>query len=166
MPRLLTIYLDIETTWHGEPTVVGFRSTASGVVQLVGGEITKRRLLRELPRDGVLYTFNGHCFDLPRLRTHLGVDLHQRFSSVDLRYACGYAGMSGGQKHIEQRIGFGRRLPEVDGRMAIKLWKMYEKLGDEAALDTLLRYNAEDLSGLRAIKGYLQRNARDCLRQS
>ena len=51
MPRPLETYLDIETTWDGELTVVGFRSSATGVVQLVGRDITAARLRAQLQEE-------------------------------------------------------------------------------------------------------------------
>lgn len=166
MAALPAVYLDIETTWEGTPTVVGFRSQETGLVQLVGAEITKSRLQRELPKSGRLYTFNGHSFDLPRLKTVVGIDLHTRFQSRDLRTACRAAGLTGGQKPIEREIGFSRRLGGVDGKEAINLWRRFEYRGDENALQTLLRYNREDLDGLRAIKSHLYRFARRCLSEA
>jgi uncharacterized protein len=159
MPRQVEVYLDIETTWSGRPTVVGFRSSVTGTIQLVGDEITRRRLSSVLPRTGVMYTFNGHCFDLPKIRQHLGLDLRERFSSYDLRFTCKGAGLTGGQKYIEQCIGFSRRLPDVNGKEAITLWNRYTRHDDASALRTLLRYNAEDLAGMVAIKRHVTRGA-------
>ncbi len=41
-------------------------------------------------------------------------------------------------------------LQDVDGFMAVKLWQEYRQ-GNRAALDTLIRYNLEDVVGLQAI---------------
>lgn len=150
------VYLDIETDWHRSPTVVGFRSRETGVVQLIGEEISRRRLLRELPRRGRLVTFNGHTFDLPVLRDHLGCDLRERFEHTDLLYICRNVGLSGGQKVIEERIRFQRSLPDLDGRDALWLWRRHQR-GDIEALPTLLRYNREDLQGMIATRMYLSR---------
>jgi hypothetical protein len=77
MARPLEVYLDIETDWNRNLTVVGFTSSDSGTVQRVGEEITLGRLTRWLPRNGRMYTYNGHCFDLPCIRAQLGIDLRK-----------------------------------------------------------------------------------------
>ena len=58
-------------------------------------------------------------------------------------------GQRGGLKQLERSIGFGRRgaLAILDGRHAPWLWDM-AKQGNEKALDTLIRYNAEDVASL------------------
>src|SRR5262245_16498813 len=152
------IYLDVETDWGRRLTVVGFHSAATGLVQLVGPEITAARLAGALPGAGTLFTYNGHSFDLACLRKQLGLDLRGRFRSVDLRWACWRQGLRGGQKAIEARLGKQRRLPGLDGRDAPVLWGRFQR-GDRAALATLLRYNAEDLEGMRFIRDHLAARA-------
>jgi uncharacterized protein len=154
MAKPIEVYLDVETNWGRELTVVGFQSSATGVIQLVGSEITTRRLRKELPREGRLFTYNGHCFDICCIRKQLGIDLHHQFESFDLRWICQRIGLRGGQKLIEQRIGHERKYAEMDGLDAIRLWSDYED-GDQGALALLLCYNAEDLTGLMKIKRHL-----------
>ena len=154
MGRVTEVFLDIETDWSRSITVIGFASSLTGVVQLTGTEITRTRLLKILPSQGRLFTFNGHCFDLPCIRSQLGIDLRERFDSHDLRFICARAGLSGGQKAVETRIGVRRELAGMDGRDALRLWAEYQR-GDPGALRTLLRYNAEDLEGLRTIRRYV-----------
>jgi len=155
MVRPEEIFLDIETNWDREITVVGFSSRMTGLVQLVGAEITRRRLLKELPRKGHLYTYNGHSFDCVCIRHQLGIDLRESFDSRDLRWICQRLGMMGGQKAIEDHIGVKRALANMDGRDAIRLWQQYRR-GKQDALETLLSYNAEDVAGLTAIKKHLE----------
>ena len=150
------IYLDVETDWTRRLTVVGFLSEATGLVQLVGPEITADRLRAALPPAGTLFTYNGHCFDLPCLRKQLDLDLRACFASVDLMYACRRHRLRGGQKAVERHLGLVRKLPHLDGRAAIDLWHRHQR-GEAGALVTLLRYNAEDLHGLRFIRGHLDR---------
>jgi uncharacterized protein YprB with RNaseH-like and TPR domain len=160
MSRPPEIYLDIETTWTGELTVVGFVSNATGVVQLVGRDITRLRLMRRLPKYGRLFTFNGHSFDLAKIRAHLGVDLRERFESTDLRWICYWAGIAGGQKDVEERFRFRRKDPGCSGVLATRLWDRHVS-GDGRALDRLLAYNREDLLGMQHIKRHLARRGVD-----
>jgi uncharacterized protein len=151
VPKGTELYLDVETDWQRRLTVVGFRSKETGLVQLVGEEITATRLGRVLPATGKLFTYNGHSFDLACIRTQLGLELRDRFESVDLRWVCQRQGLTGGQKLIEERLGFRRRLEGLDGRDAIRLWKAH-RAGDRNALADLLAYNAEDLDGMAHIR--------------
>ncbi len=104
MPKALNLFLDVETEctyengWIHELTVVGFRSSKTGVVQLVGDEITAGRLRRLLPKRGRLFTFGGHSFDLPRIRRELRLDLHDRFDCCDLLQICRSNRIKGDQK--------------------------------------------------------------------
>ena len=154
MARLPDIYLDIETDWSRKITVIGFHSRQTGLVQLVGPGISRRRLLTALPSSGRLFTYNGHSFDLHVIQQRLGIDLRGRFESCDLRWVCQRHGLTGGQKAIEEEIGVRRQQAGLSGRDAIRLW--WEHLGGDAeALDTLLDYNREDVEGLRAIRRYV-----------
>jgi uncharacterized protein YprB with RNaseH-like and TPR domain len=150
------IYLDIETDEHQRLTVVGFRSVATGLVQLVGDEVSPASVHAALPAAGRLYTYNGHCFDLPVIRKRLGLDLRARFESHDLRFICQRHDLRGGQKAVEHQIGHRRVLEGMDGWEAVVLWKRHLR-GDPSALPRLLRYNAEDVDGLALIKEYLDR---------
>ncbi len=148
------IYLDIETDAVQSITVVGFRSAVTGLVQLVGAEVTPARLHAALPATGQLFTYNGHCFDLPVIRKQLGLDLRARFASCDLRFVCQRYGLRGGQKAVEHQLGHRRALEGMDGWEAVILWQRHVR-GDAAALPRLLRYNAEDVDGLALIKEHL-----------
>jgi uncharacterized protein YprB with RNaseH-like and TPR domain len=150
------IYLDIETNWDREITVLGFSSSATGLVQLVGAEVTRARLVRALPKSGMLFTYNGHAFDLSVIRNQLGIDLRSAYESHDLRWVCQGAGLTGGQKAVERKFGLKRTLDGYDGSDALSLWSAYER-GDEEALGTLLLYNKEDIGGIAAIRKALKK---------
>lgn len=160
MPPALRIFLDIETDYYRQPTVIGFTSSETGLVQLVGNDITAARLQEALPETGRLYTYNGHSFDLPCIKSSLGLDLRATYDSVDLRWVCQRNGITGGQKAIEKQWGLVRENDGMDGQDAMWLWQKYRR-GEKAALAKLLSYNAEDIEGLRFIrrklveKGYL-----------
>jgi uncharacterized protein YprB with RNaseH-like and TPR domain len=152
----LNIYLDFETDWQRNITVVGFRSEVTGLVQLVGREVSRDRLWRELPKTGRLITYNGHCFDLYVIRQCLELNLRDQYESIDLRWVCQRNGITGGQKKIEVNLGISRDTEGVDGLEAIQLWNRYQR-GDAKALKTLLQYNAEDIDGVVAIHDHLIR---------
>lgn len=156
MRRTNDIYLDIETDWDGAITVVGFFSEPTGMVQLVGDDLTDVTLDRALPAKGALYTYNGHSFDIPMIRKRLGLNLRERFESCDLRWLCQRHDLTGGQKSIEKAIGLKRGCDGMDGRDALELWHRFTTYADEDALDLLLAYNEEDVRGLVAIRAYCE----------
>ena len=157
----MPLFLDIETDFYQNITVVGFYSQSTGFRQIVGKDITRARLSRRLPKPAIisdgkatgmglreLYTFNGHCFDLPVIKKRLGLDLREKYDSRDLRFICKKHGLAGGQKAIEKILGLKRELPDMDGRDALYLWQNYTEYGDEKSLSTLLAYNKEDVMNM------------------
>jgi hypothetical protein len=65
---------------------------------------------------------------------------------IDLRFPLAALGYKGGLKKIEQSLGLEREGPVafLDGWCAVLLWQ-YHQQGEEGALETLLRYNLEDV---------------------
>jgi len=153
----MSLYLDIETDYENQISVIGLYERSIGLVQLVGDRVTYHRLVRALPEVDHLFTFNGNSFDLPRIRKQLRLDLPQRFDSIDLRWECYRVGWTGGQKAIEARIGIKRKLPGLDGRHAQYLWHRFKTLGDQNALEKLLLYNREDIMNMIRIRSALRR---------
>jgi len=157
-------YLDIETTGlspeHCPITVIGIHrchGEKEEFIQLVGDGVTPEALLEALSGVDIIYTFNGERFDLPYIRTRLGVDLvDEGFSHFDLMHACHRKGLRGGLKKIEVMLGIERKLPGVNGYHAVRLWWRYINDYDEAALQTLLEYNEEDTRNLKTLRSFLK----------
>lgn len=159
MKSSLEAYLDIETTglsaFTGAITVVGMYlcdKKNTRFVQLVGRDITSYSLLETLEGVDVIYTYNGRRFDLPFINVQLGVNLEELFDHRDLMYDCWRYNLRGGFKAVERQLGIPRKLVEVDGRMAVRLWWRYVDSFDLEALDTLLAYNKEDVVNLKELK--------------
>jgi len=155
-------YLDIETTgltpdWC-EITVIGIhlcRGQDVDSVQLVGRDITVEGILEALEGVDVLYTYNGSRFDLPFIHAQLGLNLEHHFPHRDLMYDCWRKNLRGGLKGVERQLGIKRRLADMDGLQAVKLWWKYVETFDLDALDTLLEYNKEDVVNLKVLKEML-----------
>jgi uncharacterized protein YprB with RNaseH-like and TPR domain len=152
-------YLDIETTGlspgYCDITVVGIHLVSeheSRFIQLVGDDVTANNILRALDGVGTLYTYNGSRFDLPFIYIHLGVNLAKLFSHCDLMYHCWRNNLYGGFKGVERQLGIQRKLKEIDGLEAVRLWWKYVNDYDEIALATLLEYNKEDVLNLKTLK--------------
>ncbi len=152
-------YLDIETTGlspvTGRLTVIGIyreNGTDGKIVQLVGDEICRPGLIAALEDTEMLYTYNGARFDLPFIRTKLGVDLTEYYRHRDLMYACRKRNLYGGLKGVERKLGIRRQLQDMDGRAAVRLWHNYARYGDMRSLEMLLKYNEEDVMNLRLLR--------------
>jgi uncharacterized protein YprB with RNaseH-like and TPR domain len=155
-------YLDIETTGltpiYDKITVVGIYlcdGINNDIVQLVGREITAGSIMDALKGTSVIYTYNGKSFDLPFIHSRLGIRLESMFEHHDLMYDCWRKNLYGGFKAVERQLGIERRIKDVDGYGAIRLWWRYEDYFDTDALAKLLEYNEEDVLNLRVLKEML-----------
>lgn len=155
-------YLDIETTglnWDNcDLTVVGVarvRGTECRVGQLVGERIVAEGVLSLLQGADEVYTYNGSRFDLPFIKRRLGLDLGTCLRHTDLMYACWRQNLKGGLKVVETRLGIRRRLADMNGFMAVRLWWDYVHNADARALRTLLEYNREDVINLHVLRDKL-----------
>ncbi|MEB3197030.1 MAG: ribonuclease H-like domain-containing protein [Candidatus Sericytochromatia bacterium] len=150
------LYLDIETTYQGELTVVGLHHASTGTVQLVAPDITAAALEAVLPPAICVYTYNGDRFDLPIIKQQVGIDLKQRYRSVDLMKTCHRQRLFGGLKGVEQKLGITRQLEGLSGKDAVALWYLWQRDRDQAALDRLLAYNREDVENLVQLRTCLE----------
>ncbi|MCJ7645934.1 ribonuclease H-like domain-containing protein [bacterium] len=141
-------FLDIETSFEGEITVLGVYRGDGAIIQLVGREITRSNLLKSLTGITTIYTYNGSRFDLPVIKEKLGIDLDDYFATYDLMYDCWERNLYGGLKKVEQMLGIERCLKDVNGWVAMELWDQYEKENNREALQVLLEYNKEDIINL------------------
>ena len=139
-------YLDIETsgvtTGMSTITVIGLYDGEQPRVYVQGQNLF--RFVEEIEEFTLLVTYNGKLFDLPFIRRELGLPLQQ--AHIDLRYPLAALGYRGGLKRIERSVGLEREGPValLDGWCAVLLWQ-YHKRGEAGALETLLRYNLEDV---------------------
>ena len=144
-------FLDIETTGlYAGPdaiTLIGLFDGLETKVFIQG--INLEEFNNEIKKYGLIITFNGKRFDVPFIRWILG-DLPQNQAHLDLMYPLRRLGYRGGLKSVERQLGIGRAgtLGEIDGFMAVLLWREYCR-GNRAALNTLIRYNLEDVVNLQ-----------------
>jgi hypothetical protein len=152
-------YLDIETTglsrYDCELTVIGIgleKGTEIQIIQLIEDDLYEQRLMKVLECADEIYTYNGSRFDLPFVRTQLGVELSQYFKHRDLMHDCWRYDLKGGLKVVEIKLGIQRQLKGVDGYLAVQLWWDYVNNGNLDSLQMLLAYNAEDVVNLRVLR--------------
>ncbi len=156
-------YLDIETTGlspaENELTVLGiYKENGSDdkVIQMIGDEISRPKLINALKNTSILYTYNGSRFDLPFIKAKLGIDLVTHCTHEDLMYACWKQKLKGGLKSVERQLGIERELTDINGLMAIQLWYEYIDHGNKNSLSKLLRYNKEDVVNLKELRERLK----------
>jgi len=156
------VALDIETTGlsyqYADITVIGIylvNDSNKKLVQLIGEEVTVDNLLEALKGVQTVYTYNGRRFDMPFIYGALGIDLETVTDHHDLMYDCWRNNLYGGFKAVERQLGIPRRLRDVDGYQAVRLWWRYVDYFDLDALNRLLEYNKEDVINLKALKGRL-----------
>ena len=139
-------YLDIETTGltagMSSITVIGLFDGEQPRVYVQGQNLS--RFAEDIGEFTLLVTYNGKLFDLPFIRQELGLPLDH--AHIDLRYPLRALGYTGGLKKIERSLGLEREGPLalLDGWCAVLLWQ-YHQQGEAGALETLLRYNLEDV---------------------
>jgi uncharacterized protein YprB with RNaseH-like and TPR domain len=148
-------YLDIETSFRKEVTVVGLLRTDRGIVQLVGEAVTSQALTDAFRGLDTLCTFNGEGFDLPVLRRAYGLGLLERYRSLDLSIECRKRNRRGGLKKIEASLSIPRRSNGINGVDAMILWDRWQG-GDRQALRTLLAYNRDDVVNLALLERRLR----------
>jgi uncharacterized protein YprB with RNaseH-like and TPR domain len=159
MQPCVEAYLDIETTglspWNSEITVIGIHlchGSNVNFIQLVGKDISGQSILDALNDVEVIYTYNGSRFDLPFIHNRLGLNLAEYFTHHDLMYDCWRCNLRGGFKGVERQLGIQRKLTEINGYEAVRLWWRYVDSFDLDALNTLLEYNKEDVLNLKVLK--------------
>lgn len=150
-------YLDIETSYRNEITVVGIYKDDTGLHQLIWDEITSERILDILKGVDVIYTYNGKMFDIPIIEKNIGLNLSRQFKIYDLKYDCWKKNLYGGLKWVEKVLGIKRVLEGINGYTAMKLWEEYFWFKDETALRKLLKYNEEDVINLKLLRERLAR---------
>jgi uncharacterized protein YprB with RNaseH-like and TPR domain len=154
-------YLDIETSYDGEITIIGIFRPPDRLIQLKFPDISRAALLDALDGTEEIVTFWGHRFDLPVIERMMGVNLRDHFESRDLADHCHRHGLYGGLKIVEQVLGIARQVGGVSGADAMRLWAEWEA-GCAASLATLLKYNEDDVVNLYSLEKELVKLDLEC----
>jgi uncharacterized protein YprB with RNaseH-like and TPR domain len=149
-------YLDIETSYGGEITILGIFRPPDDLVQLVNPQISRRSVLGALRGAEELVTYWGHRFDIPVIDRCIGIRLRRRFHSRDLADHCHRHRLYGGLKAVEKALGICRDTDGLSGLDAMRLWEEWLR-GDLRALHLLLKYNADDVLNLYLVEKELFR---------
>ncbi len=145
-------YLDIETTGLGPPrdyiTTIALYDGASVRYYVQGDNLAD--FAHDVGAYRLLVSYNGKGFDVPFIRSSLGIPMEQ--AQIDLRYVLHSLGYGGGLKGCERRLGLQRgELEGIDGYFAVLLWQDYVENRNDGALETLLAYNIQDTVNLETL---------------
>lgn len=148
-------YLDIESDGVGPGsivTMVGILHKGRMTTLLRGRDLDQGAIIKALEGAKMLVTFNGSSFDLPMISHEFPFSV-PRVPHYDLRHVCPKAGFHGGLKSVEQQIGIARpqELEYVTGEQAVYLWHLWNRKGNQNALNLLTKYNAEDVRNLEPL---------------
>jgi len=153
-------YLDIETSYSKEITIIGVYRDDVGLRQLIDKTISPSNILETLRGVTTIYTYNGNRFDIPVIAQKTGLNLKNNFTLHDLMFDCWSKKLFGGLKAVERKLGIARDTAGMDGEDAMRLWEDYCLWKDEEALARLLKYNGEDVVNLKTLREKLEnRNA-------
>ena len=169
-------FLDIETDGLSQSAVTTVAGISRPVMSdgrldrlahtaLIRGQgLTRDSLAEALKGATVLVTFNGSTFDLPVLRREFGEFL-PKVPHIDLRHLSRKAGLTGGLKALERRLGIVRdaEVQMLAGDDAVRLWRAWERKGHKRALELLVDYNREDAMNLSPLATILYKLM--CMRQ-
>jgi uncharacterized protein len=147
------VYLDIETDGGRSPssvTTIGLYDGKEFTCLVKGENLENFRDL--ISRYSMIVTFFGAGFDVPVLQRRFR-DLRLDQIHLDLCPTLRKIGYRGGLKRIERELGI-HRSPETAGLSgfdAVRLWRRYDVLGDDRALERLIAYNREDCVNLERL---------------
>jgi uncharacterized protein YprB with RNaseH-like and TPR domain len=150
-------YLDIETSFGGEITVIGVFRPPERLIQLVGEEVNWTNLWNALEGVSEVLTYNGARFDLPVIKRLVKLDLNRFFRCRDLMHDCWARNLYGGLKKVEEQLGIERESKGIDGIEAMRLWERFRYYRDETSLETLLGYNRDDIVNLYHLEKVLEK---------
>ncbi|MEO0288098.1 MAG: ribonuclease H-like domain-containing protein [candidate division WOR-3 bacterium] len=142
-------YIDIETSFEGEITLVGLYVGGNFYVYKNGEDYLKLEKMFSIP--SILVSFNGQTFDIPRIKKEFPFlslpDFH-----FDLFRASKSVGWKGGLKKLEEKfmIERSKRVKNLTGYDAVLLWQEY-KNGSKDSLNTLIEYNMFDVINLEKL---------------
>ena len=154
------LYVDIETSWHGDITVLGVYDGYE-VKQFVRGKNLSRSAVEKHLKAKLFVTYNGASFDMPIIKRFFAgaIQPTPHFDAMHLARRLGYAG---GLKRLEQSLGITRpeAIEGMSGQDALHLWDLYRASGEAEYLERLLAYNEEDIVNLQKVARLLVEQAR------
>ena len=152
------VFLDIETTGLSHVyhyiTMIGWIKNGKYDYWLVG--TNPDRFFKVINSSKMIITFNGQRFDLKF------IDLlfpELRIKEKPHLYLCPFCRrfkLTGGQKEIENIVGYTRpdEIHGCDGKEAVYLWYKF-LFGENDALNSLILYNCHDVCGMMYIFDYV-----------
>ena len=154
--------LDIETTeYNGTISMIGLYKPQDGMIEyssLIRNEnLDRSNLQQAVSGCKLLITYNGHSFDLPKIKAEFPNALPNNIPNLDLYLFAKRLNIGTGLKVLENTFGVWRPNDAEKKGMAIKLWKRYTHYRDDSALSRLIEYNKQDVINLYPLAEELMR---------
>lgn len=152
------VFLDIETTglshMYHYITMIGWIKNGRYDYWLVG--TNPNRFFEVIRNAKMIITFNGQRFDLKFIDLLFPELNIRKKPHLDLCPFCRRFGLTGGQKEIEQNVGYIRpdQIHDCDGKEAVILWYRF-LFGESDTLNSLILYNCYDVCGMMYILDYV-----------
>ena len=152
------VFLDIETTGLSHVyhyiTMIGWIKNGKYDYWLVG--TNPDRFYKVINSAKMIITFNGQRFDLKFIDLLFPELKIKEKPHLDLCPFCRRFKLTGGQKEIENVIGYTRpdQIHGCDGKEAVYLWYKF-LFGESDALNSLILYNCHDVCGMMYIFDYV-----------
>lgn len=165
--RILAKYFDRATFFDIETTGLDCDSQITIIACYHNGEFYRffkdenlEDFLDLLEEVELLVSFNGNSFDVPKIERTFHIP-GLPCPHLDLRWVCHHAGLRGGLKKIEPRLGVFRPpdLAFVDGAEAVWLWEEWEQTADPHLRTRLERYCCADVAALHLVGAEILRQA-------
>lgn len=151
-------YVDIETTglsWS-EDMITTIALYDGNTVRTYVRGVNLEDFADDILAYSLLVTWNGRGFDAPILRRALKIPLDKGdMGHLDLLPVFRALDLRGGLKKVEKALGLDREdVDGMDGWMAVRLWREFERTDDKRFLETLLAYNVADVLSLEYLAAY------------
>lgn len=161
------VFLDIETSGvkrHDDITVFGIFDGIDTKIMIKNINLDYNILKEVLTGYKLIVTFNGSSFDIPFIKKRYP-GLLPNIPNFDINSIVHKAGLSGGLKEIEKKLGVKRNriIEKFYSGDPLRLWKMYKASGDKDYLKLLVEYNEEDVINLKKVAEYCVKNLESSL---
>jgi uncharacterized protein len=158
----VALFLDIEVSGVKKEDYVFLIALYDGIdtkIMIKGINLDLRRLKTFVKNYPLIISFNGSVHDMPFLKKRYP-DLFSDKIHIDLRFLANKAGLSGGLKEIERKLGIPRSKIQSTYRSGDikRLWRMFKAGGDDYYLKLLLEYAEDDVISLKLIAQKLMNN--------
>jgi uncharacterized protein YprB with RNaseH-like and TPR domain len=159
------VFVDLETDGRRNITVITLFDGIDTKTLVRNVNLSKSVLEKELSKYKIIISFNGSSYDLPTIKSYFG-NILPKIPHIDLFGCCRKLKLEGGLKSVEEKLSISRPAhlnPKNEGN-PVCLWKAFHASGDVEYLNTLIKYNEEDVINLKPLMEYCYRRLSEKMR--